>query len=69
MKLLVGILTFILVLVAVISLLSNGGDMFTGSVIVGKIACFDNADCDDGITATEDLCRNPGSEYSLCVNK
>ncbi len=30
--------------------------------------CESNDDCDDGIVGTEDICRNPGTEYSLCVN-
>ena len=34
-----------------------------------SVACHSNNDCDDAIPATEDICRNPGTEFSLCVNK
>lgn len=34
-----------------------------------RIACYEQADCDDRLAATADLCRNPGTEFSLCVNK
>lgn len=33
------------------------------------IACEEDGDCDDKIEATEDFCRNPGTEFSLCVNQ
>ena len=34
-----------------------------------SIACYEDKDCDDKTEATEDLCRNPGTTFSLCVNK
>ncbi len=34
-----------------------------------QIACYADEDCDDDIPQTEDLCRNPGTEYSICINK
>ena len=34
-----------------------------------RVACYNDEDCDDGITKTEDLCRNPGTVNSLCVNR
>ncbi len=34
-----------------------------------RIACYDDSDCDDRISATADVCKNPGTEFSLCVNK
>lgn len=33
------------------------------------VACYDDEDCDDTIAQTEDICRNPGTENSLCVNR
>ncbi len=33
------------------------------------IACYDDQDCDDRMAATEDTCKNPGTEFSLCVNQ
>lgn len=34
-----------------------------------RIACYADEDCDDNIPQTDDFCRNPGTENSLCVNK
>ncbi|HLC71388.1 MAG TPA: hypothetical protein VJI32_05240 [Candidatus Nanoarchaeia archaeon] len=34
-----------------------------------RIACYSDQDCDDTIAQTKDICRNPGTEYSVCVNK
>jgi len=49
-------------------LIAVGPQGLTGAV-VNDVACFEDADCNDNIAATEDICRNPGTEYSLCVNK
>ena len=40
-----------------------------GSTVAGSIACYEDKDCNDRITATQDICRNPGTINSLCVNK
>ena len=40
-----------------------------GSSVAQTVACRDSSDCDDRITATKDICRNPGTINSLCVNK
>lgn len=40
-----------------------------GSTVAKSVACMSNKDCDDRITATQDICRNPGTINSLCVNK
>ena len=61
-SLLLGIVIIMGVLIAV------GPQGLTGAV-VNVVACFEDADCNDNIAATEDICRNPGTEYSLCVNK
>ncbi len=45
-----------------------GEDGITGS-FTEVISCYENQDCDDHIENTEDLCRNPGTRYSVCVNK
>ncbi len=34
-----------------------------------RIACYSAQDCDDTIAQTSDICRNPGTEYSVCINK
>ncbi|MBS3127145.1 hypothetical protein J4228_03190 [Candidatus Woesearchaeota archaeon] len=61
-SLLLGIVILMGILIAV------GPQGLTGAV-VNDVACFEDADCNDNIAATEDICRNPGTEYSLCVNK
>ncbi len=33
------------------------------------IACSSDEDCNDRNPATEDICRNPGTTSSLCVNR
>ncbi len=68
MKVLITIFGIALLLLLAVSFLSEG-DSLTGTIVVGEIACYDDKDCDDGIAATEDICRNPGSEFSLCVNR
>ena len=36
----------------------------------GGVACYDNSDCDDGITCTIDSCKNPGEgKMAFCVNQ
>ena len=62
---LMGIVLFVLFLVTVFSLIVNNG--ITGAV-TKQISCNNNIDCNDRSISTTDLCRNPGTEYSLCVN-
>ncbi|MFH1682487.1 MAG: hypothetical protein ABIA37_01700 [Candidatus Woesearchaeota archaeon] len=59
----------LLVMMITIGFLVNINQGVTGAVVTKSIACYDNSDCDDKIVETEDLCRNPGTEYSLCVNR
>ncbi len=33
------------------------------------ISCYNDLDCDDRVDATSDICRNPGTRYSLCVSQ
>ena len=46
-----------------------GQGEITGNIITNQVACYKNADCSDHIEETEDICKNPGTEYSLCVNR
>ena len=34
-----------------------------------RIVCHSNEECDDGISQTDDICRNPSTVKSLCVNR
>lgn len=65
----------VLVVIALVGLLGGmgilvalGGSGVTGAAVAG-IACYEHADCDDSIPATADVCLNPGTEDSLCVNR
>ncbi len=64
-------LALLFVIIASIGFFASKGGMTGGAIgdIVGKIACYQDQDCDDKIAETQDICRNPGTEYSLCVNK
>lgn len=64
--LLVLLLLGILIIIGLFTNLNQG---ITGSTVVKSVACYENRDCDDKIEGTEDICRNPGTKYSLCVNK
>jgi len=68
LKSILFILLFVAVMVS-IGLFANFDNGITGSATGGSIACYENSDCDDKIERTEDICRNPGTEFSLCVNK
>ncbi len=62
------VILFIVIMVGIGFLLGSNQSIVGGSV-VKTVACSDNSDCDDRISATEDICRNPGTINSLCVNK
>jgi len=65
-KLIVGI---VVVLAAIIVVVSFGADGITGSTVIKNVPCYEDIDCDDRREGTEDFCKNPGTEFSLCVNK
>jgi len=67
-KSLVLVLAFIAVL-ATFGFLIGDESGITGASVATETACHTNEDCNDHIDSTEDLCRNPGTEFSLCVNK
>tara|TARA_Y100000310_G_scaffold313062_1_gene360985 strand:+ start:245 stop:469 length:225 start_codon:yes stop_codon:yes gene_type:complete len=46
-----------------------GQEGLTGASTVKTVACHDHADCNDKISQTEDVCKNPGTEFSICINK
>ena len=58
----------LLAVVSIMGILVGTDGAITGSTVVGNIACFEDIDCNDRIESTEDICRNPGTEFSLCVN-
>ena len=41
----------------------------TGGTIIKSVSCFEDQDCNDHNEETIDFCKNPSTEYSLCVNK
>ena len=46
---------------------SAGG--ITSGTIIKSVSCFEDNDCNDHKEETVDFCKNPSTEYSLCVNK
>jgi hypothetical protein len=67
MKSVLAIIILVLSVIVVGILIGSGG--ITGGSVVHKIACFEDGDCNDHIRSTKDICRNPGTDYSICVNK
>jgi len=63
------ILILVGIVVAIGLVISNKSGSLTGAIIGPTIACYDNADCNDRIDATKDLCLDPGTINSLCVNR
>ncbi|MBI2668878.1 hypothetical protein HYX14_03475 [Candidatus Woesearchaeota archaeon] len=66
-KTVIVVVVFIFIFVVLGILISKGG--LTGAFTASGLACSEDADCDDKIAQTRDVCRNPGTEYSLCVNR
>ncbi|MEW5896217.1 MAG: hypothetical protein AB1668_00860 [Nanoarchaeota archaeon] len=62
------VIIVLLSIIAAIGLLL-GKEGITGGTTAKMIACYENGDCNDKTDSTEDVCKNPGTEYSLCVNK
>ncbi len=54
--------------VIIASILFSAGGI-TGGVIIKSVSCFEDKDCNDHKEETIDFCKNPSTEYSLCVNK
>jgi len=58
----------ILAVIASLGFLMNENTI-TGGSVTHTIACHKDKDCNDRLAGTEDICKNPGSEFSLCVNR
>lgn len=41
----------------------------TSAFVAENIACYEDSDCDDHISETKDVCKNPGTWEALCVNR
>ena len=61
------IVFLLLAVLTAIGFFMGGG--ITGASTAYSVACFDNSDCNDQISTTEDICKNQGTEYALCINK
>ena len=59
---------FLVAVVAVVGLLV-GQEGLTGAATTKTIACYNHANCNDKLSQTEDICKNPGTEFSICINK
>lgn len=58
----------LLTVITIAGLLISQGDNLTGAFI-SSVACYDDADCNDKIDATIDICKNPGTSRALCINR
>ena len=63
------LLTMVLILLVVIVGVLIGQEGLTGATISQITSCYNDEDCNDRSSNTVDTCKNPGTEYSLCVNK
>ncbi|MBT3814002.1 hypothetical protein HOE37_05490 [Candidatus Woesearchaeota archaeon] len=61
------IIAIVIAVIAIVSLTVS--TTITGGTIIKKVSCYDKDDCNDHNEATEDSCKNPATEYSLCINK
>lgn len=64
----------LIALVAILAVIASLGifmndNMITGGSAAKTIACHEDKDCDDRLSSTEDICKNPGTEFSLCLNR
>jgi len=62
-------LATIILLFTLFTVMFHSEDALTSAMVKDSIACYEDNDCNDRIDCTEDLCRNPGSVNSICVNK
>lgn len=63
------VILLLLVVLAAIGVLVGREGGLTGAAIKRPITCYDDDDCNDRIPNTLDICRNPGTDYALCVNR
>lgn len=56
-------------IIAVIGFMLGGNSGVTSAIVADTIACYEDKDCDDRITQTEDICMNPGTKDALCVSR
>lgn len=69
-KFLLKIVLLITIIVFMGVLTGKGGmTVVTGGLVTDQVDCYNNLECNDQISSTEDSCRNPGTIYSSCVNK
>ena len=68
-KVKLAVTIFLLVAVVVVLGLMVKKEGVTGGTVIKGVTCYENADCEDQNLNTEDICRNAGTEYSLCVNR
>ncbi|MFH0701550.1 MAG: hypothetical protein V2A62_03880 [Candidatus Woesearchaeota archaeon] len=63
---------YILILVGIlvaIGLIIRHEAGISGASTIQMIACYEDADCNDRLDATKDICYNPGTINALCVNR
>lgn len=59
----------LIIIIAVVGVLVSNENGITSGSVVKTISCYQDSDCDDRMSETKDICKNSGTEYSLCVNR
>ena len=55
--------------IGVIGFMMGGNSGITSAIVADTIACYEDKNCDDRITQTQDICMNPGTINALCVSR
>ncbi len=55
--------------IGIIGFMMGGNSGVTSTIVADTIACYEDKDCDDRITQTQDICMNPGTINALCVGR
>lgn len=59
----------LIAIIATVGILISNENGITGGSVAKTYSCYQDSDCDDRIPETKDICKNQGTEYSLCVNR
>ncbi len=55
--------------IGVIGFMMSDNSEITSAIVADTIACYEDKDCDDRISQTEDVCMNHGTNDALCVSR
>jgi len=63
------LIIFLIGMLAFAGIIIGQGGMTGATTYSSTVVCFSDSDCNDHVATTIDICRNPGTDLSLCVNK